>query len=169
MLMRRLLLGIFFMGVFCSAYPGYAEVTGSLDLINRAKEHDGKLVTCQGEVIGDIMPRADHVWLHVNDGYIAVSVWAEKELVQEIKYSGDYRATGDTVEVSGIFHRSCLEHGGDLDIHAQRIILLRSGVVLKNPLTSKKAQIGLLATSAVALFYLLKMFLQSRPHLKPPG
>jgi hypothetical protein len=34
------------------------------------------------------------------------------------------------VEVRGIFHRACLEHGGDLDIHIEELSKIDSGMVI---------------------------------------
>ncbi|MDI6873215.1 MAG: hypothetical protein QME84_02860 [Actinomycetota bacterium] len=34
---------------------------------------------------------------------------------------------GDTVEVRGVFHADCAEHGGDFDIHASSLTVLQPG------------------------------------------
>ena len=104
-----------------------AQMPTSLELINNAKQYDSKIITYKGEVIGDVMIRGDYAWLHVNDNIIAIGIWAPKTMVQDIRYAGDYHKKGDIVEVSGTFHRSCLEHGGDLDIHASEINKITPG------------------------------------------
>ena len=53
----------------------YAQTPTSLELINNAKQYDGKTVNYKGEVIGEVMVRGDYAWLHVNDGTIAIGIW----------------------------------------------------------------------------------------------
>jgi len=148
--------------LFLSVSNCYAQAATSLDLLNNAKEYDGKTVHYNGEVIGDLMIRGDYAWLHVNDGSMAIGIWAPKVMVQNISYIGNYHQKGDTVEVSGIFHRSCLEHGGDLDIHASEIKIVTSGNALIQPISKKKFYIGACSLMLVLLFYALKKLFQSK-------
>jgi hypothetical protein len=136
----------------------YAGSFTSLDLINNAKEYDNKTVSYKGEVIGDVMIRGDHAWLHVYDGIIAIGIWAPKTMIDDIHYAGGYHKKGDMVEVSGVFHRSCLEHGGDLDIHASEIKKITSGSLVTQPISGKKVYIGTVSLILVLLFYALKKF-----------
>jgi len=140
----------------------YAQTFTSLDLLNNAKQYDGKTINYRGEVIGDVMIRKDYAWLHVNDGAIAIGIWAPKTMVQDIFYSGNYQKKGDIVEVSGTFHRSCLEHGGDLDIHASEINTITPGSSVIQPMSRKKAYIGVCSLILVLLFYALKKSFQRR-------
>jgi len=157
----------FFFVILClvpiiSSSNCFAQVSMSSDLLNNAKQYDGKTVNYKGEVIGDVMIRGDHAWLHVNDGFIAIGVWAPKTMVQDIRYVGDYHKKGDIVEVSGTFHRSCLEHGGDLDIHASEIKKITSGSTAIQPISRKKVYIGIFSLILVLSFYALKKFFQSK-------
>jgi hypothetical protein len=140
----------------------YAQPSTSLDLINNAKQYDGKTISYKGEAIGDVMIRGDHAWLHVNDGSIAIGIWAPKTMVQDIGYIGDYHKKGDIVEVVGTFHRACPEHGGDLDIHASEIKRVASGGPVVQPVSRKKVNIGTYSLVLVLLFYTLKKFFQRR-------
>jgi hypothetical protein len=140
----------------------YAQTPTSLELINNAKQYDGKTVNYRGEVIGEVMVRGEFAWLHVNDGIIAIGIWAPKTMVQNILYAGDYHKNGDIVEVSGTFHRSCLEHGGDLDIHASEIKKITPGSPDIHPISRKKVYIGVCSSILVLLFYALKKFFQRR-------
>jgi len=140
----------------------YAQTSTSLELIDNAKQYDGKIITYKGEVIGDVMIRGDYAWLHVNDGTIAIGIWVPKTMIQDIGYIGDYHKKGDTVDVSGTFHRSCLEHGGDLDIHASEIKKITSGSPVIQPISRKKAYLGVYSLILVLLFYALKKFFQRR-------
>jgi hypothetical protein len=138
----------------------YAQDPTSLDLINNAKQYDNKPVTYKGEAIGDIMTRGDHAWVHVNDGIIAIGIWAPKTMIGDISYVGDYQTKGDVVEVTGTFHRSCPEHGGDLDIHASEIKKITSGSLISRPVSKKKIRIGAYSLMLVTLIIALKKFFQ---------
>ena len=140
----------------------YAQTSTSLDLLNNAKQYDGKTINYKGEVIGDVMIRGDYAWLHVNDGTIAIGIWAPKTLIEDIRYAGDYHKKGDIVEVTGTFHRSCSEHGGDLDIHASEIKKVISGSPVIQPISRKKVYFGVYSLILVLLFHALKKFFQSR-------
>jgi len=140
----------------------YAQTFTSLDLLNNAKQYDGKTINYRGEVIGDVMIRKDYAWLHVNDGTIAIGIWALKTMIRDIRYAGNYHKKGDIVEVLGTFHRSCLEHGGDLDIHASEIKTITPGSLVIRPISRKKVYIGISSLVLVLLFYALKKFFQSR-------
>lgn len=140
----------------------YAQISTSLELINNAKQYDGKIIIYKGEVIGDVMIRGEYAWLHVNDGIIAIGIWAPKMLTEDIRYAGDYHKKGDIIEVSGIFHRSCLEHGGDLDIHASEIKKITPGSAVIQLISGKKVCIGVCSLVLVLLFYVLKEYFQRR-------
>jgi hypothetical protein len=158
---------LFFFVILCSILiiPSshcYAQTPTSLELINNAKQYDGKVVDYKGEVIGDVMIRGEYAWLHVNDGIVAIGIWVSKTLIEDIRYVGDYHKRGDIVEVSGTFHRSCLEHGGDLDIHASEIKKVTLGNLIIQPISIKKVYIGTYSLILVLLFCLLKKFFQSK-------
>ena len=115
----------------------YAQAFSSMELINNAKKYDGNTVVYKGEVIGDIMERREYAWINVNDGTIAIGIWIRKELIKDIVYTGSYKAKGDLVEITGKFNRSCIEHGGDLDIHAQAITKINQGKNISYSLNTK--------------------------------
>lgn len=104
-----------------------ASAVSSTDLIEKAKELDGQEIVYTGEVIGDIMDRGDYTWINVSDGSNAIGVWTENQLMTGITMAGMYEVHGDEVKVTGVFHRACPVHGGDLDIHATQIELMEKG------------------------------------------
>jgi aspartyl/asparaginyl-tRNA synthetase len=140
--------------------PCYAQAVSSAELIVNAKQYDGKTVTYQGEAVGDIMRRGDYAWVNLNDGNAAIGVLVKKTDLADITYLGSYRAKGDVVEVVGIFNRSCPEHGGDLDIHAQEIKKIIPGKSYFRQLNMKKLYIGLLLTLTALLLYPINKFFQ---------
>ena len=124
---------IFLCGTVC-----YAQPISSTKLINEAREYDGKSVVYEGEVVGDVMARGDFVWANLNDGENAVGVWLSKELAGQIQFAGSYHAEGDRVEITGIFNRACIQHGGDMDIHAQDIRKISPGRPVREELNTGK-------------------------------
>jgi len=111
------------------AYPAavVGEEVSSSRLIDQAKALDKQDVIYSGEVIGDILNAGDHVWLNVSDGSNAIGIWTQSGLASDIQVAGRYSQQGDSIRVSGTFHRACPEHGGDMDIHADSITLISRG------------------------------------------
>jgi len=107
--------------------PAFAQPVSSAQLIDNAQRYDGKTVVYAGEVIGDIMARAEFAWVNIHDGQHAIGVWLPKKLSATILYLGSYKVKGDWVEVSGIFHQACKEHAGELDIHATSLHRIHPG------------------------------------------
>jgi hypothetical protein len=124
---------IFFCGTVC-----YAQQISSTELINNAKEYDGKSVVYVGEAVGDVMVRGDFAWVNLNDGENAIGVWLNKELAGEIQFTGSYQAKGDRLEITGVFQRNCIQHGGDMDIHAQGTRKISPGRVVGEELDTSK-------------------------------
>lgn len=144
---------------FCLFFRlAYTQPLSSTELINNAKQLDGKIVTYKGEVIGDVMKRADFAWVNVNDGINAVGIWIPFSLAREIIYTGSHKAKGDLIEVSGIFNRACLEHGGDLDIHAQTLRKIDSGRFTRERLNPAKVNQALILLGVLFLVWILTLF-----------
>ena len=131
------------------------EAISSADLINNAKEYDAKTVMYKGEVIGDIMARKEFAWINVNDGVNAIGIWLDKNLAGDILYAGSYKSRGDIVEVKGIFHRACIEHGGDMDIHCQALARIESGAVIKEELDIAKRKTAFILLGALFIIIAL--------------
>lgn len=130
--------------------PALAAGAGvsSSDLIDNAKAYDGREVVYAGEVIGDIMVRDDHTWINVSDGDNAIGVWVKTADMQGITVPGRYDAKGDAVKVTGVFHRACSEHGGDFDIHAAKIELVKKGHAVTHPVDAAKVPVALILFAA---------------------
>ncbi|MGE5561018.1 MAG: DNA-binding protein [Chloroflexota bacterium] len=126
----------------------------STDLIEHAREYDGQTVTYSGEAIGDVMKRGDHVWLNVSDGANAIGLWLTVDQAQSINALGSYWLTGDTLTVTGIFHRACAEHGGDMDIHVRELAVTARGHARPHPVDARRiawaAAFALLALALLA-------------------
>jgi len=136
----------------CSAQP-----ISSTELINNAKQYDGKTVVYEGEVIGDIMRRGDYAWINIYDGKNAIGIWINTSLIKDIAYVGSYKSRGDAVEITGIFHRVCVQHGGDLDIHAQAIRKTISGRPIQERLNTSKRNLVIVLLGVLSLVWILSL------------
>lgn len=137
------------------ASPAWAETVSSTDLINNARQYDGKTVIYEGEVIGEVMLRAQFAWVNINDGVNAIGIWADRELTREILSAGSYRNKGDRVMVTGVFNRSCRMHGGDLDIHAQQLRKTIPGKIVKERFNTNKRNLAVVLLGLLCLVLIL--------------
>ena len=136
---------------FCFAQP-----VSSTELINNAKNYDGKTVAYSGEVIGDIMKRGEYAWVNVSDGQAALGIWLPKDLTRDILYSGSFKFSGDWIEVAGIFQRACPQHGGDLDIHAQALRRISSGKLRIERINTEKRNFIFILSGILCLVLILR-------------
>jgi hypothetical protein len=137
----------------CTRYGAYAQSVPSAELINNATQYDKKVVSYAGEVIGEVMARGEYAWVNVHDKVNAIGVWARKDLIQDISYAGGYQSLGDSIEVQGTFHRSCSEHGGDLDIHALSLRKIKDGRIIEQSvdILKRNEAVGLLGVVCLIL------------------
>jgi hypothetical protein len=135
----------------------YAQPIVSNTLIEQAKDYDGKTVIFQGEAIGEVMHRGNFAWVNINDGANALGIWLVKELTKEINYLGSYKAKGDILEIEGVFHRACPEHGGDMDIHAQAVKKIQAGQAISEQLDTNKRNIALALAGVLCLIVILQI------------
>jgi len=145
------------------------------DLILNMKKYDGKVVTIQGQVIGDGMVRGSFAWVTIDDdpfsnksveeggalvgmSNISMSVWVPSADIEPIRFYGGYKHQGDIVRVTGIFHRADPEHGGDTDIQATRFEIVRQGHSIRHSIQYPKLIAVILLCAVIALlWYALKV------------
>ncbi len=109
----------------------YAETLSSKELIANAKSLNGRTVTYKGEAVTAILKRGEHSWINLNDGDNAIGVWCKSEFTDSVKFIGNYKNKGDILEVEGTFNRDCSLHGGELDIHANTVHIVKRGYPTK--------------------------------------
>lgn len=126
--------------------PVDTTVISSAEIIDHARDLDGKILTYEGEVIGDIMSRGDHLWINVSDGANAIGLWITGDQAKHVSIAGKYDQRGDRIRVVGRFNEACAEHGGDYDIHPDTLVLLEKGCPINHPVKP-----GLIVT-AIVLF-----------------
>ena len=135
----------------------------SASLVENANLWNGHTVSFKGETIGEALIKGNMAWIHVNDdpymeksaaaagtlsGYNSGhAIWLPADSARKIGLFGDYRHQGDIVKVSGVFNAACPEHGGDMDIHATSLTILRSGHSIEHPVSANRglAAVGLFA------------------------
>jgi hypothetical protein len=125
----------------------------STTLVEDAKEWDGRTVTFTGEAVGESMRRGATAWIHLNDDAYGLAEGPARQLVgfnsgigvlvdagmaARIGIFGDYGHHGDVVEVTGVFHAACPAHGGDLDIHADSLRVVRAGHPVRHRVSSRR-------------------------------
>lgn len=141
--------------------PVWAETLPAVDgasLIEQAKAMNGHDVQYSGEVIGDIMARGDHYWINVMNQGTAIGIWItapQRELIEKV---GRYGRVGDQVTVVGRFSQACSLHGGDLDIHATALTVVRSGYTVDQPVSGSRLLAAIIMLMA-ALASLLILWL----------
>lgn len=122
------------------------------ELIDNSKEYDKKRVTVQGEAIGEVLERGQYAWVNINDGSNAIGIWLTAENVKKITTFGDYKHKGDIVQITGVFHRACTQHGGDIDIHNIQVEIVENGYNIKEVIPNVKIILAIvLATFALIL------------------
>ncbi len=127
-----------------------AAVTwSSNELIEKAKELDGRTLIYKGELVTAILNRQEHSFINLNDGSNAIGVWCKSSALSSIKFAGDYKHKGDILEVRGVFNRACPEHNGELDIHADEIKIIEHGCLLKERLDPIKIK------SSIVIFIII--------------
>jgi len=157
-ILRFLVLSLSFsLCVFSFTLNCFAQALSSAELINNAKNYNGQIVVYRGEVIGDVMRRGKFAWVNVNDGKNAIGIWIEFSQTKDIIYTGSYKAKGDVIEVNGIFHRACPEHGGDLDIHAQESLILEKGAPLPERVSRTKKIVTAASLLILGIVWILNL------------
>jgi hypothetical protein len=154
------------------AFPGKETPQGvevnSASLVDNANAWNGRVITFKGEAIGEAMVRGRMAWIHLNDdaymeknteegarldgGNSGHAVWVSEDLAMEIRFFGDFKHAGDVVKIVGTFNAACLQHGGDMDIHASTLKIVRVGHPVHHVFnTSRIALAGFLFIAAFGL------------------
>lgn len=117
---------------------------------------DGSEVVFQGEAIGEALRAGrGESWVNVLDGGIAIGVVVTDEQLERIDTFGDYRHFGTELTVFGTLNLVCNEHGGDLDVHADRLVIVEEGSQRNEPFSRGLFAVGsALLLAGVALAYL---------------
>lgn len=158
-----------------SAQPAEPPSPGSTTLVEDARDWDGRVVTFTGEAIGEAMRRGPMAWIHLNDDAYGladradarlsgsnggIGVWIDSRLASRIALFGDYAHHGDLIEVSGIFHAACTQHGGDMDIHGHTLRIARPGYEVALPIGRPRLRAAGMLVALTALLFLARAILR---------
>lgn len=188
---KRLILAICAVGfvVLTAAGPALAAEPdipannpSSAQLVEHPKAYDGLTVTFTGEAIGEVMARGAYAWLHLNDdayefknieegaelgGYNSgMPVFVSTELAGQIDTYGDYKHEGSIVQVVGVYNAACKDHGGDTDIHATSLSVLRPGHAVVDVVQPWKVWLALVLVALAAGLWMVERSTRNRvrPH-----
>jgi len=129
---------ITFLMILLSSQIFAVDTTEVNQLIDNAKAFDGKQVTLKGEAIGEPMQRGGYSWVNIKDNTNAIGIWMKLEEAQLIAYYGNYKNKGDSIKIVGVFHRACVEHGGEADIHCEVLTIENKGVSVSVKISGEK-------------------------------
>ncbi|RIE17274.1 hypothetical protein [Candidatus Cryosericum septentrionale] len=117
------------------ASAGQPPLLSTTELVENSYKWDGKTVSFKGEVLQDLMVREDGTWMNLSDGNnTAMGVFVpEGVAMPALSHAEDYRTVGDVVLITGVFHRVCVQHEGETDIHAVSVTVLTPGSTKANP------------------------------------
>lgn len=136
---------------FASSAP--TLLTGA-ELVAAGSAFDGAEVTFEGEVVSEALAGGrGHVWLNVLSGGVAIGAWMPEAMAEPVGSFGRWSHDGDIVRVTGVLNEACDTHGGDFDIHATEVTVLRAGTPRTHPIQYWKLLggiAGLLAAYLVA-------------------
>jgi hypothetical protein len=153
--MRRYLLLFLFLLLLFFPNSLRADEVSLGELVSNPLNYDQKVIEVRGEVIGNVLKDSGGYWINISDGKGTVGVFIKEANWEGELQGGDYNRRGDIVSVKGLFSVSCAKHGGDLDIHAQRLILLKESKPQPHPLEARKVLISLflLFLVLISLFF----------------
>ena len=129
----------------------YAVVWSSTELIEKAKELNGRKLNYRGELVTTILGRGEYSWINLNDGANAIGVWCKSSLLNDVKFAGDDKNRGDTIEVNGTFNRACSIHNGELDLHADTVKIVKKGHPLKKEIAPKRINYAIVLFASIIL------------------
>jgi len=145
------------LAVSCRGACAGPETVSSSALFSDPGLYDGRTISFEGEIIGDIMKRGRYAWINVNDGRSAIGVFTAAENVAGLS-AGGYKRQGDIVRVSGEFHRACPGHGGDMDIHAGSVTVIIKSAAREEAICPAARRMAVLLAGAICLLLISMLY-----------
>jgi hypothetical protein len=164
------------------SFPGkdtpHGVEVNSASLVENASAWNGHVVTFKGEAIGEAMVRGKMAWIHLNDdaymwknieegakleGYNSGHAgWISADLVMKIRYFGDFKHEGDVVKIIGTFNAACPQHGGDMDIHASTLEIVRVGHPVHDTFNTSRAIVALFLLAVASALHRVHTIIRRR-------
>lgn len=126
-----------------------AQESSLNDLIENGKNFDKKQIVVKGEAIGEPLSRNNYTWININDKTSAMGIYMDNEDAKKVEDYGGYNKKGDSIKVTGQFNRACKEHGGDMDIHSNKVEIIKKGETLNNVFPKYKIFISTISSIIV--------------------
>jgi hypothetical protein len=153
--------------------PLVPPAPGSTELVENAGSWNGRIVGFTGEAIGEAMRRGTMAWIHLNDDAYGladpgaeptlagansgIGVWVDADDAALVSTFGDYRHNGDLVEVTGTFNAACPLHGGDMDIHATSLRIVRPGYPTVRQVQPSRVIAGAILAGLTLVLFLVNL------------
>jgi len=129
------------------------------ELINGKQLYNNLVIQFEGEVIGQRLSKAAYVWINIQDAeHNAIGAYMPREMSDLIQFYGTYKTRGDKVLIEGVYHTKCEEHGGDTDIHVQKLEILQVGSA-RDP---DKLNMNLVIGCCILFFVILYLFYRKK-------
>lgn len=134
--------------------PIFAQSNTIGTLIEEGSNWDGKSVVIEGEVIGDVMNRGAFSWINVADETGAIGVYIDTLEANKISMTGNYKYSGDRVQIEGTFHRALKDVGGEMAIAGESLRVSQSGEKVNHLVkTERLIVLGILSAVALLLYF----------------
>lgn len=104
-------------------------------LISNPRAFDGKMVTVEGEAIGEVLLRKDRAWINISNQGMALGVYCSTEQASIITRLGNWKTTGDWVRVTGVFKVASASQDGESYLEAQSIAVVVKGTPRRHPVS----------------------------------
>jgi hypothetical protein len=130
--MRRLITVIVVTVALLLAAPALAPaadvVLDPAEVVEMGPDLDGETIVVEGEAVGDVLrAMGGGKWVNVLGDEVGLGVWMDDEQVAQIEYLGNYQQSGDRIRVTGGLNTQCAQHGGEFDLHAERVEVVEPG------------------------------------------
>ncbi len=136
-------------------------------LLGATSRQDKKKVSFTGQAMGHaINADSDHKWINIKQGDAMIGVYMSNELADMVTQFGGYGKTGDTVSVKGVYHFSCEEHNGELDVHANGIEVIQKGAVQEIEWSPVILIAGIALIVAGGVLHYIRKYVWRRAHKK---
>jgi len=132
------------------------------ETIENAVILNGKSLLVEGELIGEPLAATDGYWLNILENGCPLAVFVPTPATDTGVFEpcrllgGNHLRTGHFIRVTGKFNRVCVQHGGDLDLHADGVEM----TALPSPRTISvtRRQLCFLALQAVMALVLYCLY-----------
>ncbi len=94
-------------------------------------------------------------------------MWVDADDASLISVFGDYKHHGDLVEVTGTFNAACPLHGGDMDIHATSLRIVRPGYATVRQVRPVRMIAGAILAGLTLLLFLVNLRTDRRADREP--